>query len=138
MKKILIINAILAIMIGSNLSYASPISSSQCAIIVGASNDKSIVEQMVKKYSSVALTPAIIKSNNGYFAGSIGVLNQADGKFLVSKLKAEGSLPKDAYCGNSERFVAIENIGFRRMEIFRKLKKKMLLKILKKSEPKNR
>lgn len=81
------------------------IPATECAVITMASkNDNDVITEL-KKYRD--FEPVAIRSNNGYTAAAVGIYPKAEGNALVQKLKAEGIVPKDAYCGNSERYVRI-------------------------------
>ena len=81
------------------------IPAAECAVITMASkNDNDVITEL-KKYRD--FEPVAIRSNNGYTAAAVGIYPKADGNALVQKLKAEGIVPQDAYCGNSHRYVGL-------------------------------
>lgn len=102
-RKILIAHAIGA----STILHANIIPENQCAIIVGSTADPADAGKLVSKYSSVAKKMAVIKSNNGYYAASLGIFDRKEGIDLLAKLKAEAKIPSDAICANHSRFVEV-------------------------------
>lgn len=83
------------------------IPNAQCAVIVMASKDTQLVLDTLKKYQDIAPSPSAIESNNGFFAASLGIFDRAEGASFIKAQLANGLLPKDAYCGNTERYVRV-------------------------------
>lgn len=77
----------------------------QCVLITMASKDDATILSELQKYRDFA--PIGVRSNNGFTAAAVGIYNTADGQQLAKTLKAEGRIPPDSYCGNSERFVQL-------------------------------
>lgn len=79
----------------------------QCAVIVMASKDTQQVLDALKTYQDIAPSPVVIESNNGFFAAALGIFDRAEGASFMMTPRAAGRLPKDAYCGNTERYAQI-------------------------------
>ena len=89
-----------------NSVSASVIPDGKCAIITGASKSKKDVLKALKKYSDY-VDPIAVESNNGYFAFSLGIYEKSKSKSVLNEFKGKGLIPKDSYCGNVKRFIAI-------------------------------
>jgi hypothetical protein len=95
-----------ATLITSNHAEAKRlIPNEQCAVIVMASKDTQLVLDSLRNYQAIAPSPLAIESNNGFFAASLGIFSRSEGASFIKTQLAAGRLPKDAYCGNTERYV---------------------------------
>lgn len=99
---------IFGILCTSTFVHASPIPPNQCAIVVTSSPDKQKTAAALLKYKAAFEIPLIIQSNNGMYAGAIGLYERKDSKSILESLKLNELIPKDAYCDNNQRFVSAQ------------------------------
>ena len=89
----------------------------QCALITSASKDESVILDKLVNYTFFS-DPLGVKSNNGYIAASIGVVQKRDSQNILREFKSKGLIPGDSYCANEIRFVSllVPNYNFTQLE----------------------
>ena len=89
----------------------------QCALITSASKDESVILDKLVNYTFFS-DPLGVKSNNGYIATSIGIVQKSDSQNILREFKSKGLIPGDSYCANEIRFVSllVPNYNFTQLD----------------------
>lgn len=99
----------MVLLFASNLAGRAAIyPGSNAAWLVVASRDNpnsaiSYARQLARSAGNVA----VFRSNNGWYAISLGWINRSSGNTIASRLKSRGVIPHDSYFHSGERFVEL-------------------------------
>lgn len=82
------------------------IADGQCAIIAAAFTNLDAAISHAKKFKAPS-KPLILKATNGFYSSSYGIFDDVYARSILPGLINDNTLPSDAYCSNSPRYVEI-------------------------------
>lgn len=107
MKKLLIC---LSISLVAFQSYAIDFNYGECTIVVASRQTIREVKSYINENISDKRFLKVYKSENGWYAITIGELKKGEIEPILSKWKASGKIPQDSFCTRGTKFVQEVNL----------------------------
>lgn len=97
--------ALSASLASTQVSAAPLVKPGTCELVVASRSSLSAARAYVRSNVSNTKHTKIFKSQNGWYAISIGALTPSEEKPIISKWKSSGKIPRDAYCSTGKKYV---------------------------------
>lgn len=101
-----ILPVLLSAALVGNAAFAGPmVKPGTCELVVASRSSLSKARSYVQSKVSNKAHTKIFKSTNGWYAVSIGALTPKEEEPIISRWKASGKIPQDAFCSTGKKFV---------------------------------